>query len=288
LKIAIYDLGEKVYNSALMQISAFHKKKGDSVEWYHPLMHDFYDKIYASALFEFTDKSYITEKMICGGSGFNLTTKLPKEIEECDYDYSIYPECKYSIIWFSKGCIRNCPFCIVRKKEGFIYPVDPKNLNPRGEYIEVMDNNFFANPNWKQAIKFLQEKKQPVKFNGIDARTITEEQLKILKSLRHKKNIYFAWDNPKDNMIPTIKKILSVIPAHKITFYVLIGFWSTEEEDLKRVEILRSYKIDPFVMPFNRSDFYQQSFARYVNHKATFHKTTWENYKRRVSSEMDN
>lgn len=148
MKIGLYNLEPKIVNSAMMQVSQYHKSLGDTVEMYSPLYHNTYDKVYAFSIFDFTDKGYVRKDMITGGTGFDIESKLPKEIEECDYDYSIFPQCDYSIIWFSRGCIRKCPFCIVPKKEGYIHSVDPKNLNPNGKFIKVMDNNFFANPNW--------------------------------------------------------------------------------------------------------------------------------------------
>ena len=52
----------------------------------------------------------------------------------------------FSLQFFSRGCIRKCPFCLVREKEGYIRAVEPVELNPEGKWIEVLDNNFFANP----------------------------------------------------------------------------------------------------------------------------------------------
>lgn len=279
MRVALYDCGEKVFNTALMQISSFHKSQGDLVLWYHPLMHDTYDKIYCSSLFDFTDKSYVRDDMICGGTGFNLDTILPHEIESCEYDYSIYPECDYSILWFSRGCIRKCPFCVVSKKEGMIYPVEIKNLNPNGNHIKVMDNNFFANPNWKQAIEYLLDTGQKVDLQGVDIRILDNERVEALNKLRYYKGLHIAWDNPKDNLIDKMKKLLEKVPAYKIMCYVLIGYWSTPEEDLMRVEKLRELKISPFVMPFNKSDQYQKNFARWVNHKAIFKTVKWNEYK---------
>ena len=98
----------------MMQVSQYHKNQGDEVHMYSPLYHDWYDKVYAFSLFDFTDKSYVRDDMIVGGTGFDITSRLPSEIEASDLDYSIFPDCDYSIIWFSRGCIRNCPFCVVR------------------------------------------------------------------------------------------------------------------------------------------------------------------------------
>ena len=82
-----------------------------------------------------------------------------------------------------------------------------------------------------------------------------------------------------------IRKTLQFIPAWKMMCYVLIGFNSTEAEDLYRVEVLRGLGIDPFVMPYNKNDLYQRSFARWVNHKAIFKKVKWEDYKERVNKQ---
>lgn len=143
--VALNNLEPKIHNYAMMKVSQYYKDNGWNVELYHPLFENVYDKIYTFSLFDFTPKKYIPKNSVCGGTGFDLTTKLPKEIEESDLDYSICPDCDYSIVYFSRGCIRNCPFCVVRQKEGYIHSVEPNNLNPKGKYIQVQDNNFFAN-----------------------------------------------------------------------------------------------------------------------------------------------
>lgn len=280
MRIGLYNLEPQIVNTAMMQVSQFHKQQLSDVEMYHPLMHETYDKIYAFSLFDFTDKSYVSKDMICGGTGFNVQTKLSKEIEKCDYDWSLYPNCNYSILWFSRGCVRNCPFCVVREKEGFIHSVAPKNLNPKGDYIKIQDNNFFANPEWRSAVSFLHDLKQPVEFaSGVDVRTLNEENAYILNTLPRKGYIHIAWDNPKEDLEPKLKEVLKWIKPYKIICYVLIGFWSTEEEDLHRIETLRKLGIKPFIMPFNKADTYQKDLARYVNRKEIYNACTWQEYK---------
>lgn len=281
MKIGLYNLEHFINNTALMQVSKYHKDKGDDVELYiKPFKHT-YDKIYAFSLFDYTPKDYVTSDIICGGTGFDINSKLPPEIETTDLDYSIYPRCKTSYLWFSRGCINNCPFCVVRKKEGKIHPVKHKNLNPDSEYITIMDNNFFANSKWNNSVDYLQNKNLPIDIQqGMDLRIMTEEQMKILNSFNHYKQIRFAWDNPKTDMIPKLKLITKYIKPYKLMCYVLIGYWSSEEQDLYRIETLRKLKIDPFVMPYNKNDLYQRSLARWVNDKAVFKSCTWEEYKK--------
>lgn len=278
MEIGLYNLEQNINNTAMMQVSQYHKSIGDQVTQYSPFYN--YDKIYAFSLFDFTDKGYVTNDMIIGGTGFDINSRLPKEIEESDLDYTIFPNCKTSYIWFSRGCIRSCPFCIVREKEGNIKTVQPKNLNPNGEWITVMDNNFFANPKWKEAINQLISWNQPVDLQGFDIRIFKPEHGEALQKLRLHKQLKFAWDNPKENITKNIIELKEYIKAYKLMCYVLIGFDSTPEEDLYRVETLRELKIDPFVMPYNKTDPYQKRFARWVNHKAIFKTVEWNEYKK--------
>ena len=279
MKIGLYNLEPKICNSAMMQVSQYYKNRGDTVEIYSPLYHDSYDKVYAFSLFDFTDKGYVRPDMITGGTGFDLTSRLPKEIEDSDLDYSIFPNCDYSIIWFSRGCFRNCPFCVVRRKEGYIHPVQPKNLNPNGNYIKVMDNNFFGNPKWREAIKQLQDWNQPVDMQGFDIRIFDEEQGEALQTIKHYINFKFAWDNPRENIDDKIELLLNYIRPYKLRCYVLIGYWSTREEDLMRVHHLwDDYRINPFVMSYNKFDQYQIDFARWCNNQRIFKTRTFEEY----------
>lgn len=273
-------------NTAMMQVSQYHKEQGDQVEPYYAFDHDNYDRIYAFSIFNFTPKHYVTKDMIVGGTGFDVKSKLPLEIEACNYDWSFYPNCPFSIVDFSIGCPNGCSFCVVAEKEGLIVkPVKPKNLNPNGKWIMVRDPNFFRNPKWREAIKQLQEWDQPVDFIGVDARILTIEMCEALLSLRHEKQIHIAWDNPRLDLVPQLQEITKIIKPYRFMCYVLIGYWSTPAEDLMRVEKLRALNIDPFVMPFNKMDRYQRDFARWVNHKAIFKTVQWSEYKVKANAD---
>lgn len=280
-KIGLFNLEPQIINTAMMQVSYYHKLKGDFVNLYDPKK--CYNKIYAFSIFDYTDKSKITKNMICGGTGFNIKTKLPPKIEKCNYDYSLYSNCDHSILRFSRGCINNCKFCIVRKKEGFIQPIKPKNLNPNGKYIKILDNSFFDSPKWKEAIKILKSYNQPVEWNGgLNIRTMNKNKCLALKSIKRYKQIKIAWDNPKQNLIKKLKEITQYLKPYTLMCYVLIGFNSTPKEDLYRIEALRKLKIDPFVMVYDKNNIYQNHFARYVNFKAIFKTVSWRNYKNNI------
>jgi hypothetical protein len=214
--------------------------------------------------------------VIKGGTGFNMFSSLPDEIESMQPDYTIYPNCDFSIQFFSRGCIRQCPFCIVRKKEGYIHSVEPMQLNARGTRIDVLDNNFFANPDWRGAIDWLLAAKQKVNLHGVDIRIMNEEQAYYLNQLPLAKNVHIAWDLPQIDLTDKLREVLHYIKAWKLMCYVLVGFNSTVEQDMYRIERLRELGIKPYIMPYR--DFenktepsqYAKDLAQYVNKPMIF------------------
>ena len=94
---------------------------------------------------------------------------------------------------------------------------------------------------------------QPVKLHGVDVRIMDEEQAWHLNRLRMKQNIHIAWDLPQLDLRDRLKEMVKHVKPYKITCYVLIGFNSTIEQDLFRLNVLRELGITPFVIPFRLS-----------------------------------
>lgn len=71
MRIGLIDVdGHGWPNIALMKLSAYHKSKGDSVEWYEPMFSGHMDIVYKSKVFSFTpDYEYCidSDKIIGGG-----------------------------------------------------------------------------------------------------------------------------------------------------------------------------------------------------------------------------
>ena len=287
MKIGLVDVDSKMPNLALMKISAYHKSKGDQVQFYNPMFTD-WDIVYMSKIFNFTDdyKYPVNAKKIYkGGTGYNLQTKLSDEIEKQYPDYNLYAD-DYAIGFTTRGCIRDCEFCVVPEKEGKIKPVaDIYDFWKDQEYIKLLDNNLTAHKeHFNQIINQLIEEKVKVDFSqGLDIRLITPEKAKLLSKVKLWKQIHFAWDYPEIEKqvregIGTLKN--NGVKGYKIMFYVLIGYNTTKEQDLHRVRLLDNLGVDPFVMPYDKKDRYQKNFARWVNHKAIFRTVKWENYQR--------
>lgn len=191
MKIGLFDIDSKLPNLALMKISKYHKIKGDEVELTTQIFAN-HDKYYASKIFKFSDMPNLPKNTLIGGTGYQVESRLPEEIENCQPDYSLYPYCDFSWQRFSTGCIRDCEFCVVRKKEGNIKAVIPMNLNPKGRYIYLLDNNFFASPSWNESIMYLMKIGQPVQFEGVDVRILTDEKAEWLNKVKIKGQIHIA------------------------------------------------------------------------------------------------
>lgn len=310
MRIGLIDVdGHNFPNVALMKLSSWHKQQGDIVEWAvrkktivqgdlfgtneYECISVHYDRIYASKVFTFSpnfDKSkYSASEYVLGGTGYDIGKKLPPEIDtHTGLDYSLYPQYNFSVQFFSRGCIRRCPFCLVHDKEGGIQPVQPMQLNPRGEWIEVLDNNFFANPEWRSAVEYLKKQKMPIKLHGVDVRIMTEEMAAALNSLRLKTGkIHIAWDLPQIDLTEQLRTMVRFVKPYKITCYVLVGFNSTIEQDLFRLRTLKALGISPFVQPYrdyenNRVPTqYEKDISRWANRPWLFKSSDFLDYEPR-------
>lgn len=285
MKIGLIDIDSKIPNLALMKISAWHKKQGDEVELTQPLFADQFNLIYASQVFDFSTLPLLPEKTIYGGSGFNLDFKLEDRVEEMMPDYSLYPNSDYAIGFTSRGCNRDCPFCIVPRKEGlFRTECDIYRFWNGQKKIMLLDNSLNTDDFWfGEILDSLIKERLLVDFNqGLDIRYLNNGQAEQLTRVKLWKQIHFAWDSTRDEA--RVRDGIRILKRYRLTnksmFYVLVGFDSTQEEDLYRVMTLRDLGLDPFVMPFDKFDPYQKDFARWVNHKAIFKTVSWKNYEK--------
>ncbi len=291
MRVALYDVDSKIPNLALMKISAYHKTLGDTVEPYFPLAHAQYDKIYASKVFNFSDGSNLVPGLMeIGGTGWDLKTTLPPVIEVMAPDYSFY-KYPHSIGFTMRGCRFNCPFCVVPGKEGRPEPASTIAeiwTNRDSDFIVLLDNDFFGNPEWPDRIAEMREHNLKVCFSqGLNIRTITTEQARALAGVRFTnlkattKQVYFSWDRILDEQLVLSginRCIMAGLTPRQMGFYVLIGFDTTSAQDYHRVILLKTLGCDPYVMPYDKSNRYQQRFARWVNHKAIFNSVEWEDY----------
>lgn len=293
MKIGLIDVdGHNFPNLALMKLSAWHKAQGDIVEWWHEA--GSYDCVYMAKVFDETYSPDIPEPtnavtVVKGGTGYGLNNELPEKIEHIYPDYSIYPENTKDTAYgfLTRGCPRDCPFCIVSEKEGRrSRKVADLSEWWRGQrHIELLDPNILACTDHLDLLKQLAESRAVVNYNqGLDIRLMNREAAEIIGATRVKR-VHFAWDNPKDDLRPYFERFTAWYRrkscACKVV-YVLTNFNSTINEDLHRIYTLRDIGYDPYVMVYNKPYAPKEirQLQRWVNNKRIFRKCKkFEDYK---------
>lgn len=277
-------------NLALMRISAWHKGRGDAVVWWNGFEH--YDRVYMSKVFTFShdiDTVIDADEIVRGGTGYKDYGVLPSEVEATYPDYSIYPHFKPAIGFLTRGCIRNCPWCIVPRKEGYIRPASTwqEIKRPDSREIVFMDNNVLGCDHGLQQIEEMGNEKVWVDFNqGLDARLIDKDVAQLLARLHWIRFIRVACDTI--SMVPVVidaaqKMVNAGISRSRLWCYVLV---QNVKQAHKIVTTLAKWGITPFAQPYRDYDGgepteEQKHFARWVNCKQLFKSCSWDAYDRR-------
>lgn len=289
MKIGLIDVDSHNFpNLALMKISAYHKAKGDSVEWAIPMLK--YDIVYQSKVFDFTPDEITCiqcERLIKGGTGYDLDNKLPPEIENMRPDYSLYNIKNTAYGFLTRGCPRNCPFCIVGKKEGLKSQqvADLKQFWNGQREIKLLDPNLLACKERLNLLQQLVDSKAFIDFTqGLDIRLMTDEVIDKIKQLKIKM-LHFAWDREKDSDI-IIRNLIAFkkatnIDMRKARVYVLTNYETDFDFDLYRVYKLKELGYDPYIMIYNKKHAPRRlkRLQRQVNNKYIWYSGTVETEK---------
>lgn len=309
--IGLIDVDGKLPNLALMKISTYYKSLGEEVEFVKSKVR--YEKIYASSIFTRSRKECENLKQIYGdkieiggtGSG-DIKRALPSEIENCRPDYELYSVeaifkrmkgigtrehhwkkaeeiIKSGIGFSSRGCIRNCGFCLVPKKEGaFRQDTEIKDIiNPRSNIIILHDNNLTADPYCIDKLHEIRDRKLIVDINqGCDVRLMNDDIAKAMSEVKHLRSIHYAWDlmGFENQVMEGIRTLSRYIKPYRHLCFMLVGYDTSFEEDLYRFRKLTEMKIIPYVMRYDDlPDERLKHFERWVNSKI-FNVCSFEKY----------
>ena len=307
MKVGLIDVdGHNFPNIPLMKISAYHKQKGDEVEWYDPLFTGHVDKVYMSKVFSASpDYQYHVDadEIVKGGSGYCISLEngkevfdkskdipLPPEIEHIYPDYSLYGIKDTAYGFLTRGCPRGCSFCHVEAKEGRM----SRKVADLSEFWNGQKNIVLCDPNilacklhWKDLLQQLIDSKATVDFNqGLDIRLMTQEKAEMLKAIKTK-SLHFAWDRYQDkNMIlPHLQMFKEITSKNErnLIVYVLCNFDTTLEQDLERIYTLRELGYWAYVMLYDKEHIPRghilRKLQRWVNNRFIFAKcNTFEEY----------
>lgn len=289
--IALHDADNtKFPNLVLTKLSAYHKNKGDVIEWYQSLRNSLYDLIYSSKVFTWTNDLQLIGNILIGGTGYKAQNILSEEIEHCCPDYDLYGQ-GYSMGFLTRGCIRKCEWCVVPEKEGQIRPHADIEEFVRHRDVVLLDNNVLASDYGVKQIEKIIKLKLRIDFNqGLDARLIDVSMAKLLSKVKWLSPIRLSCDT--QDQIPIIQKAVTLLRWHNATPRVYFVYVLVKEipEALERIKFLKGMNLDPFAQPYrdqngNEPDKEQKKLARWVNMKSIFKSVTWEDYK---SGKLDN
>ena len=265
-------------NFALMKIAAYHKERGEQVTWWNPL--ETFDCVYSSKVFTFTpEEPMLPPDTIKGGTGYGIMNELPPDIDAMFPDYSLYPDCNHAVGFLTRGCIRNCPWCVVPRKEGKIRAyADWKDIKrPDSRDIVFMDNNVLACDHGLGQIESMIGQNVRVDFNqGLDARLISPDVADALARLKWIRFCRMSCDTDAmlDKVLDAVRYLGNAgMKPYRIFVYLLVQDIQSAE---RRATALRDAGVDVFAQPYR--DFEnnieptqeQRDFARWVNRKPIF------------------
>jgi hypothetical protein len=295
LKISLLTDAPK-HNLALMQISAWHKANGDDVSLNMPLFPA--DYTYASILYDWNIRQFNADEY--GGPAYVsmgrfpaaktdiVSEFLPTDVRTFGPDYDLFG-LGYSLGYSFRPCYNTCDFCSVPMM------THPDNLHhsihefhdSRFDKICLLNNNTFQDPQWKETFEEIWDANLSViDENGYDLRLLDDEKADALHRTKWATPIHFAWDRMSDEAL--IINGLKLVEKHKMRstsngVYVLIGYNTTEEEDLHRCQIINDYGLTPYPMPYEKNR-YTRRFKRFINlHYYRKYKTisaAWNDYQR--------
>lgn len=290
--------GGNVYpNLALAKISAYHKAQGDMVEWYDPFFGGEYDKIYMSKIFNFTQdyqEPIHAKEVIRGGTGYDITSRLPQEIDDMQPDLSIYPDVPTDTAYgfLTRGCPNKCSWCVVPRKEGLVKPYWDIDRVANGKpKVILMDNNILAAGDYaKEQLKKIIAKGYRVDFNqALDARLITPEYAELLAKIKWiDRRIRFGCDTKAQ--VKHCDRAMAMIDSFgyrgQYFLYTMLTsdfkecydrihrYW---EENQKFRQAHKAKRVYPYAQPYRDPDNpshqppqWQKDMAQWVNKKMVF------------------
>ena len=273
----------------LLKLASYHREKGDEilklvrgqVDPYEHTLYDRPDLIYVTSLFTYSWRNvheavqyykdrYPNVKLWLGGIYASIWPEHAKtsgadfvhegifhEVEDYLPAYDLVDDWwNGSILFSSRGCIRNCHYCAVPKIEGKhsrVLHTIRDLIYPKHSRVILFDNNILGAPNWREILDELYEIGLKVDFNqGLDARLINKENAEKLAKLKIPE-IRIACDDKF--MIPHIERAIKYlndagITSKRLFAYTLFNRTDTPQDFFERIRQLLNWGILSYPMQY--------------------------------------
>ncbi len=258
--VLLVDVDSRLPNLALMKLAGYYKQRGYQIRLAKKEAYESgAEAVFASSIFNNPTSGKRVQKMKtfygdvfhCGGSGLDIEKRLPREIEEGEADYGLYPALEDRAIGFlTRGCPFNCPFCIVPLKEGKPRQVAGLSdlVGPDRKKLILLDDNILAHPNRLELLQEIAAKNIRVNFNQtLDLKLADKDTAGLLRAIhcsnvKFTRTVYHFSLNDACNLSELRKKydLFNFSPADNVEFICMYGFNTTLAEDLERFRFLRS------------------------------------------------
>lgn len=196
---------------------------------------------------------------------------VQEKLEKVRPDYDLVPEWDASIVFSTRGCIRQCSFCAVKIIEPkYLKKNNISNqLNKSHKRVYIQDNNFLASPYMQDVADQLVDNGKPVDFNqSLDVRLFNVERAEIIKQIKLEKNtIRFAFDDIKikDKFIKAVNIVRDLGVARNIFVYALYNFTDHPDDFFERLKICVNLDVKFFQMRYEPLDCLKK--AQYIGAK---------------------
>jgi hypothetical protein len=260
--VLLVDIDSRIPNIPLMKLSRHLKNHGKHVKLIRnsdrPLTN--VSQVYASCVFNTASsitkvdniRKHYGELLTVGGSGVDLSLRLPDDIESLSADYNLYPELSDRAIGFlTRGCQNNCSYCIVPIKDGKPRQVDELDniLQSHLKKLILLDDNILSYSGADMLLEEIMNRDIEVNFNQtLDIRLVDKERAGLLRRIKcrnikfTRNNYYFSLNdcNNFDKVNKNYQLFNFQSRKDNVEFICMYGYNTTLAEDVERFLFLRS------------------------------------------------
>ncbi len=267
--VVLYDVDSRIPNLALMKLSTFYKERGCRVVLAREIACQAGDRHFASVVYQTGSsrkkiedlRQIYGQDIEIGGSGVDLTKRLPPEVDGCFPDYSLYGHDRYALGFLTRGCTKRCAFCVVPVKEGRL-AAEPGSFSafvPAGQRnVMLLDDNLLAFPGADPLLEEMAARDYAVNFSQtLDIAYLTEAKLKLLLRIDSRnarfsrQRIYFSLNHSGQiKLFERRREMMRAFGEDCVSVVAMYGFDTSLSQDYQRWLMLRRMRLVPFFQEY--------------------------------------